>query len=89
MGQFVKNFNRKTTLTNWPFQVLHKAMKGMGTNDSTLIRVVVTRTEMDMQYIKAAYYQQYHKTLVEAIHSEISGHYRTFIEFESLVGHSH
>jgi len=68
-------------------KVLHKAMKGMGTNDSTLIRVVVTRTEIDMQYIKAAYYQQYHKTLVEAIHSETSGHYRTFLE--SLVGHNH
>jgi annexin D len=59
-------------------------MKGLGTNDTTLIRVVVTRAEMDMQYIKAAYHKQYHNTLVAAIHSEASGHYRTFLE--SLVG---
>jgi hypothetical protein len=68
-------------------KVLNKAMKGLGTNDTTLIRVVVTRAEMDMQYLKAAYHKKYHKTLVEAIHSETSGHYRTFLE--SLVGHSY
>ncbi|KAJ4747635.1 Annexin [Rhynchospora pubera] len=65
-------------------KVLHKAMKGLGTNDTTLIRVVVTRAEMDMQYIKAEYHKKHHKSLVEAIHSETSGHYRTFLE--SLVG---
>ncbi|KAI3955902.1 hypothetical protein MKW98_006262, partial [Papaver atlanticum] len=32
---------------------LYKSIKGLGTTDSTLIRIVVTRTEFDMQYIKA------------------------------------
>ncbi|KAL7243884.1 hypothetical protein ACSBR1_016156 [Camellia fascicularis] len=36
-------------------KVLHKAMKGLGTDDTTLTRVIVTRTEIDMQYIKAEY----------------------------------
>ena len=44
-------------------QVLHKAMKGLGTDDTTLIRVIVTRTEIDMQYIKAEYLKKYKKTL--------------------------
>uniref|UniRef100_A0A0D9XDF2 Annexin n=1 Tax=Leersia perrieri TaxID=77586 RepID=A0A0D9XDF2_9ORYZ len=65
-------------------KVLRKSMKGMGTNDSTLIRVVVTRTEIDMQYIKAEYYKKYKKSLAEAINSETSGNYRTFLL--SLVG---
>ncbi|XP_006660604.1 annexin D5-like [Oryza brachyantha] len=65
-------------------KVLRKSMKGMGTDDSTLIRVVVTRTEIDMQYIKAEYYKKYKKSLAEAIHSETSGNYRTFLL--SLVG---
>lgn len=65
-------------------KVLHKAMKGLGTNNTTLIRVVVTRAEIDMQYIKAVFLKKHHKTLVAAIHSETSGHYRTFLE--SLVG---
>ncbi|PAL70309.1 hypothetical protein CEJ83_20350, partial [Acinetobacter baumannii] len=36
-------------------KVLHNAMKGLGTDDTTLVRVIVTRTEIDMQYIKAEY----------------------------------
>lgn len=59
-------------------------MKGLGTDDKTLIRVVVTRTEIDMQYIKAEYYKKYKKPLADAIHSETSGGYRTFLL--SLVG---
>ncbi|KAJ4851486.1 hypothetical protein Tsubulata_026236 [Turnera subulata] len=60
-------------------KVLHKAMKGLGTNDTTLIRVIVTRTEIDMQYIKAEYLKKYKKTLNDAVHSETSGHYRAFL----------
>ncbi|KAI9087386.1 hypothetical protein K1719_030706 [Acacia pycnantha] len=60
-------------------KVLYNAMKGLGTNDSTLIRVIVTRSEMDMQYIKAEYLKKYHKTLNDAVHSETSGHYRAFL----------
>ena len=54
-------------------QVLYKAMKGLGTNDNTLIRVIVTRTEIDMQYIKAEYAKKYKKTLNDTVHSETSG----------------
>ncbi|XP_030472929.1 annexin D5 [Syzygium oleosum] len=68
-------------------KVLHKAMKGLGTNDTTLIRVIVTRTEIDMQYIKAEYHKKYKKTLNDAVHSETSGHYRTFLL--SLLGPKH
>ncbi|KAG6511816.1 hypothetical protein ZIOFF_029894 [Zingiber officinale] len=60
-------------------KVLRQAMKGLGTDDKTLVRVVVTRTELDMQYIKAEYHKKYKKPLHDAIHSETSGHYRTFL----------
>ncbi|KAK6921386.1 Annexin repeat [Dillenia turbinata] len=60
-------------------KVLHKAMKGMGTDDTTLIQVIVTRTEIDLQYIKAEYHKKYKKSLNDAVHSETSGHYRTFL----------
>ncbi|KAM6546745.1 hypothetical protein CsatB_027481 [Cannabis sativa] len=60
-------------------KVLHKAMKGLGTNDTTLIRVIVTRAEIDMQYIKAEYRKKYGKTLNDAVYSETSSHYRTFL----------
>ncbi|GAB4850603.1 hypothetical protein Ancab_029912 [Ancistrocladus abbreviatus] len=60
-------------------KVLRKAMKGLGTDDTTLIRVIVTRTEIDMQYIKAEYHRKYKKTLNDAVHSETSGSYRAFL----------
>ncbi|KAF0899278.1 hypothetical protein E2562_015929 [Oryza meyeriana var. granulata] len=65
-------------------KVLHKAMKGMGTNDTTLIRVVTTRAEIDMQYIKAEYHRSYKRSLADTVHSETSGNYRTFLL--SLIG---
>ncbi|XP_071715537.1 annexin D5-like [Rutidosis leptorrhynchoides] len=68
-------------------KVLHRAMKGLGTDDKTLIRVIVTRAEIDMQYIKAEYHKKHHKSLNDAVHSETSGHYRTFLI--SLLGPNH
>ncbi|XXG51260.1 hypothetical protein AAC387_Pa02g5075 [Persea americana] len=65
-------------------KLLHEAMKGLGTNDTTLTRIVVSRTEIDMQHIKAEYRKKYGKTLGDAIHSETSGQYRSFLL--SLVG---
>ncbi|EFJ12441.1 hypothetical protein SELMODRAFT_124402 [Selaginella moellendorffii] len=65
-------------------KVLYGSMKRMGTDDSTLIRVVVTRAEQDMQYIKADFYQKYKKPLESMISGDTSGNYRHFLL--SLVG---
>lgn len=42
---------------------LHKSMHGLGTNDRQLIRLVITRCEIDMQEIKAAFERVFGKTL--------------------------
>lgn len=60
-------------------KVLRKAMKGLGTDDTKLMRVIVTRSEIDLHYIKAEYLKKYKKTLNDAVHSETSGHYRAFL----------
>ena len=60
-------------------QILRKSMKGVGTDDSRLIRVIVTRTEIDMQYIKEAYYTKYEKPLTHAVRSDTTGHYKDFL----------
>ncbi|XP_073022504.1 annexin D5-like isoform X2 [Primulina eburnea] len=68
-------------------KVLHKAMKGMGTDESTLTRVIVTRAEIDMQYIKAEYHKKYGKSLNDAVQSETTRHYREFLL--ELLGPTH
>ncbi|KAK7295896.1 hypothetical protein VNO77_42225 [Canavalia gladiata] len=60
-------------------KILRKSMKGVGTDDSRLIRVVVTRTEIDMHHIKVAYYRKYGKPLTHAVRSDTSGHYKDFL----------
>ena len=58
---------------------LHGAMAGMGTQDRTLIRCVVTRAEIDMIQIKHAYQSIYGKALEAAIASETSGDFKNFL----------
>ncbi|CAI0458252.1 unnamed protein product [Linum tenue] len=60
-------------------KVMRKAMRGLGTHDTAVIRVVVTRAEIDMQEIKVEYQKRFKKPLVDVIHSETSGHYRSFL----------
>uniref|UniRef100_A0A5B6YMG7 Annexin n=1 Tax=Davidia involucrata TaxID=16924 RepID=A0A5B6YMG7_DAVIN len=68
-------------------KVLHNAMKGYGTDDTTLTRIIVTRAEIDTQYIKAEYQKKYGKRLNDAVHSETSGHFRAFLL--ALLGPNH
>ncbi|KAM3928651.1 annexin A13 [Leptodactylus fuscus] len=52
---------------------LYKAMKGAGTDEDTLIRILVTRAEIDLQTIKEKYQELYKKSLADAIKSDTSG----------------
>lgn len=72
-------------LTNYvSHQELYKSMKGLGTDDEALIRVVTTRAEVDMYYIKQEFATMYQKTLEHMIAGDTSGNYRYFLV--TLVG---
>ncbi|TRZ20185.1 hypothetical protein HGM15179_006927 [Zosterops borbonicus] len=58
---------------------LYYSMKGAGTDDSTLIRIVVTRSEIDLVQIKQMFTQMYQKTLATMIASDTSGDYRKLL----------
>ncbi|XP_073835277.1 annexin B10-like [Musca autumnalis] len=55
---------------------LFKAMDGMGTDDTTLIRIIVSRSEIDLGNIKEEFERIYNRTLVSAVKSETSGDYK-------------
>jgi len=63
---------------------VHAAMEGMGTKDEDLIRLLVTRSEQDMEELKASYRELYDKELYKAVKSELSGDYEKL--FLSLIG---
>lgn len=58
---------------------LHEAMKGSGTDDRCLVRVIVYRSEEDLAQIASAFYSLYEKPLTEFIAAETSGDYRKLL----------
>ncbi|XP_029313035.1 annexin A11b [Cottoperca gobio] len=58
---------------------LHKAMQGAGTMDTTLIRIMVSRSEIDMLDIRQAYVKTYGKSLYTHISGDSSGDYKKLL----------
>ncbi|XP_077207000.1 annexin A11 [Paroedura picta] len=58
---------------------LHKAMKGAGTKDRTLIRIMVSRSEVDLLDIRQEYKRVYGKSLYTDISGDTSGDYRKIL----------
>ncbi|XP_037046645.1 annexin B10-like [Bradysia coprophila] len=55
---------------------LFAAMEGMGTDDATLIRIIVSRSELDLGSIKSEFERLFDRTLLSAVKSETSGDYK-------------
>uniref|UniRef100_A0A6J0UG43 Annexin n=2 Tax=Pogona vitticeps TaxID=103695 RepID=A0A6J0UG43_9SAUR len=58
---------------------LYKAMKGAGTKDRTLIRIMVSRSEVDLLDIRQEYKRMYGKSLYTDITGDTSGDYRKIL----------
>ena len=58
---------------------VNKAVKGLGTNDKLLIRILVTRHEIDMPYIRKYYKQLFKKDMIDDIKGDTSGDYRKIL----------
>ncbi len=55
---------------------VNDAIKGWGTKDHLLIRILITRDEIDMPQIKQYYKKLYGKDMVTAVKNDISGDYQ-------------
>ncbi|XP_077545294.1 annexin A13-like [Haemaphysalis longicornis] len=55
---------------------IYNALKGIGTNNKVLKRIVVSRCEIDLELIKQEYLSKYKIPLATAIQKDTSGSYR-------------
>ncbi|XP_070347632.1 annexin A11-like isoform X1 [Equus asinus] len=58
---------------------LNRAMRGAGTKDRTLIRIMVSRSEIDLLDIRMEYKRLYGKSLFHDISGDTSGDYRKIL----------
>uniref|UniRef100_A0A146P462 Annexin n=1 Tax=Fundulus heteroclitus TaxID=8078 RepID=A0A146P462_FUNHE len=58
---------------------LHDAMKGAGTDEDTLIRIIVCRSEYDLETIKDMYLEKYDVSLKDAIRDECGGDFKRLL----------
>ncbi|XP_053989086.1 annexin B9-like isoform X3 [Hylaeus volcanicus] len=58
---------------------LYKAMRGLGTDDTTLIRIIVARSEIDLGDIKDTYQRIYGQSLAGDIDDDCSGDYKRLL----------
>uniref|UniRef100_A0A7N8XMG5 Annexin n=1 Tax=Mastacembelus armatus TaxID=205130 RepID=A0A7N8XMG5_9TELE len=58
---------------------LNKAMKGAGTDEDTLIRIIVCRSEYDLETIKDMYLEKYDVSLKDALKNECSGDFKRLL----------
>ncbi|XP_053726207.1 annexin A1a [Synchiropus splendidus] len=65
------------TPAQYDAELLKMAMKGLGTDEDTLIEVMASRTNREILDIKKAYKEEYKKDLEEDIRSDTSGEFRT------------
>jgi hypothetical protein len=56
-----------------------KSMKGLGTDDATLARIVVGRADVDMRAIKQRFHAAYGKSLGQWIADDTSGNYQKLL----------
>ncbi|XP_052769552.1 uncharacterized protein LOC128209531 isoform X3 [Mya arenaria] len=58
---------------------LHACFKGLGTNDGEVIRIVVSRSEIDLGDISTRYQRTYGSSLAQSVEDECSGDYKRLL----------
>ncbi|RLN28176.1 hypothetical protein C2845_PM05G23900 [Panicum miliaceum] len=57
------------------FQVIRSSIVGLGTDESSLTRAIVSRAEVDMKKVKEEYKVRYRKTVTSDVNGDTSGYY--------------
>lgn len=68
-----------TTPSEYFASRVNEALKGAGTKDKLLMRILITRDEVDMPQIKECYKKLYGKDMVEAVKKDTTGDYKKLL----------
>ena len=60
-------------------QVIRDSIMGLGTDEDSLTRAIVTRAEIDTMKIRGEYNMMYNDSLDNAVTGDTSGDYRNFL----------
>lgn len=60
-------------------QVIKNSIVGLGTDEDSLNRAILSRAEIDMIKIKEEYFNVYKRSLVDDIIGDTSGDYKKFL----------
>ncbi|XP_065571610.1 annexin B9-like [Artemia franciscana] len=58
---------------------IYKSMSGFGTREKPLIRMIVSRSEIDLGDVKQEFMKKYEKSLEEAVENDTSGDFRRML----------
>lgn len=61
------------------FKVMKSCFDGLGTDESSLTRVIVTRAEIDLLKIKEEYQNLYNTSILDVVVSDTSGDCKKFL----------
>jgi annexin A7/11 len=72
-------FHASINPPEWFATRVRNALEGDGTKDKQLIRIIVSRAEIDLKQIKQCYYQLYNRDMVSDIRNDTSGDYKRIL----------
>ena len=58
---------------------IRESVKGLGTCDTKLVRVIISRSEIDLPFIKQAYQRIYGRDMLHDVRDDTSGYYRDIL----------
>lgn len=58
---------------------LNEVMSGLGTDEDALIRIIVGRSEIDLETVKDMYLEKYDVTLKDALDSDCGGDFKRLL----------
>ena len=66
-------------MSEWFATRVRDALEGAGTKDKQLIRIIISRCEIDLKEIRQSYFKLYQRDMVNDIRNDTKGDYKKIL----------